>query len=415
MDRTAIDPTNRPGGATGSAQDVAVDAAVFVIWTFVARTLETAYSSCLTLYAKHTRMHSRIGGCMAKDDEESPKNEMKVAAGAKGGTARAKALAPSHRSEIAQKAAAVRWLPVAECSGTLKIGDMTFPCAVLTEANGKVTRVLTQHDFMTGMGMYYSGWVSKNRTSDDPTAEVPLFLAFERLKPFIDRHLGDLQSIVLRYRTQNGNVAYGIKAEIIPKICEVWMDAEEQGRLGKRQKEIAQKARLMIRALAHVGIAALVDEATGYQDRRAHDALARILEEFVTTELQKWVSTFPIDYYREMCRLRGWKFDPSTTKRGVIWGTLTNNVIYQRLAPGVLEELKRVTPRDEKGRHKDKLFQRLTKDTGDPRLREHLASVVTLMRVAPDGDWKGFMKMLDRALPKYRVDPQQLQLEGFND
>jgi hypothetical protein len=297
----------------------------------------------------------------------------------------------------------------------LKIGDMTFPCAVLTETNGKVTRVLTQHDFMKGMGMYYSGWISKNRAVDEATAEVPLFLAFERLKPFIDKHLGDLQSIVLKYRTQNGNLAYGIKADIIPKICEVWMDAEEHGRLGRRQKAIARKAHLMIRALAHVGIAALVDEATGYQERRAHDALARILEEFVTTELQKWVSTFPIDYYREVCRLRGWKFDPGTTKRGVIWGVLTNNVIYQRLAPGVLEELKRVTPRDEKGRHKDKLFQRLTRDTGNPRLREHLASVVTLMRVASDGDWKGFMKMLDKALPKYRVGPQQLQLEGFEE
>ena len=62
-------------------------------------------------------------------------------------------------------------------------------------------------------------------------ADLPHFLAFESLKPFIDKHLGDLQTIVVKYRTEKGNIAHGIKAEIIPKICEIWMDAEEQGKL----------------------------------------------------------------------------------------------------------------------------------------------------------------------------------------
>lgn len=79
-------------------------------------------------------------------------------------------------------------------------------------------------DFMKGMGMYYSGWVAKRRRTEDPAAEVPHFLSFESLKPFVDRHLGDLQSIVVKYRTERGNIAHGIKAEIIPKICDVWLD-----------------------------------------------------------------------------------------------------------------------------------------------------------------------------------------------
>ncbi len=40
----------------------------------------------------------------------------------------------------------------------------------------------------------------------------------------------------------------------------------------------------MVRALAHVGIIALVDEATGYQRERASDALATILESFIAKE-----------------------------------------------------------------------------------------------------------------------------------
>ena len=60
-----------------------------------------------------------------------------------------------------------------------------------------------------------------------------------------------------------------------------------------------------MRSLAKVGIIALVDEATGYQDLRARNALAKILEQFIATELQAYVRTFPEDYYREMFRIRG--------------------------------------------------------------------------------------------------------------
>ena len=133
---------------------------------------------------------------------------------------------------------------------------------------------------------------TENRSAEDAAADVPLFLSFKSLKPFVDKHLGDLQSIIVKYRTERGALAHGIKAEIIPKICDVWLDADEHGQLGSRQKKIAQKARLMIRALAHVGIIALVDEATGYQRDRASDALATILEAFIAKELQPWVRTF---------------------------------------------------------------------------------------------------------------------------
>ena len=41
-------------------------------------------------------------------------------------------------------------------------------------------------------------------------------------------------------------------------------------------------------------------------------------------------------------------------------GYWNNDIIYARLAPAVLEELRRLTPRDEKGLLKNKLFQLLT-------------------------------------------------------
>ena len=131
---------------------------------------------------------------------------------------------------------------------------------------------------------------------------------------------------------------------------------------------------------------------------RAKDALTRILEEFIAKELQPYVPTFQDDYYKEIFRLRGLDFPQDTVKRPQYFGVLTNDIVYKRLAPGVLEELKSVTPRLESGRHKNKLFQRLTANKGYPKLREHLGAVVTMMQLSED--WHDFMKKLDRLRPR---------------
>ena len=148
-----------------------------------------------------------------------------------------------------------------------------------------------------------------------------------------------------------------------------------------------------------VGIIALVDEATGYQDIRARDALARILEAFVDKELQAWISTFPDDYYRELFRLRKLEFPRDSVHRPQYFGHLTNDVVYRRLAPGVLDELRKITPRDDEGRRKHKYFQRLTTNLGYPKLREHLGSVVAIMKLSRD--WTDFTNKLDRLHPRY--------------
>jgi P63C domain len=335
---------------------------------------------------------------------------------ARGGIARAQKLPPERRSEISQKAATARWdkardVPKAEYVGKLEIGDLVFPCSVLSDG----TRILTQGDFMSGMGMYYSGWVSNNRSAEDTAADIPQFLTFKTIKPFVDKHLGDLQSITVNYRTERGGIARGIKAEIIPKICDVWLDAEEQRRLGSRQKQIAAKAKVIMRALAHVGIVALVDEATGYQHDRAKDALARILEAFIAKELQPYVKTFPTAYYEEMFRLRGLEYPRDSVKRPQYFGTLTNNIVYERLVPGVLEELRRITPKREGGGYKEHLFRRLTANVGYPKLREHLGSVVTAMKLS-DG-WYDFMDKLERLHPRFhdRVIDAQLEFDLSED
>ena len=317
---------------------------------------------------------------------------------AKGGRARAAKLSPEQRKQIAIAAAEKRWgvkVPVAKHSGILRIADMEFDCAVLDDG----TRVLTEMHFMEAMGMYRSGALSVRRKKDEiSSAPIPLYLAFKNLKPYVDRHLGDVHVRPLKYRTTSGALAHGIPAEIIPAVCEIWLDARKDGVLGPRQELVAAKAEILMRGLARVGIIALVDEATGFQDERARDALAKILEAFVAKEIRKWVSTFPPEFYKELFRLQGWQYTGGTQRPRYI-GQITNDLVYARLAPGVLDELKKLNPPNEKGQRKRKFFQHLTQHTGHPKLLEHLAAVTALMKAS--ADWQQFKSLIDKALPKY--------------
>jgi P63C domain len=134
---------------------------------------------------------------------------------------------------------------------------------------------------------------------------------------------------------------------------------------------------------------------------RPKDALTRTKEQFIAKELQPYLPTFQDDYYQEIFRLRGLDFPKDTVKRPQYFGSITNDIVYKRLAPGVLEELKRVTPRLLSGRHKHKLFQRLTQNKGYPKPREHLGAVITMMQLS--SNWHDFMAKLDRLRPRLDI------------
>lgn len=317
--------------------------------------------------------------------------------GARGGRARAERLSPEERSEIARVAATARWssgLAKAICGSPdrpLRIGDVELQCYVLEDG----TRVLSQGGFLEALGRHPKANV---RRQDDGEEQIPAILQGKGIKPFISPEILE-KSRPIRFQVPGGGRASGYRADLLPDVCEVYLRARDNGALLKHQEHIARQAELLMRGLAHVGIIALVDEATGYQEVRAKNALAQVLEAFIAKELQAWVQTFPADFYKELFRLRGLDYPTASVKRPQYFGVLTNDLVYKRLAPGVLDELKRVTPKNESGRRKHKYFQRLTNNVGYPKLREHLGSVVTIMKLS--SNWSDFMEKLNRLLPKY--------------
>lgn len=107
----------------------------------------------------------------------------------------------------------------------------------------------------------------------DGDVNLPAFLTAKNLKPFISQDLL-VTSSQIEFRTLAGIRAFGYSAELLPKVCEVFLDAKAAGVLTHNQEHIADQALLLIRGLAQTGIIALVDEATGFQyDRPRRDHL----------------------------------------------------------------------------------------------------------------------------------------------
>jgi len=80
----------------------------------------------------------------------------------------------------------------------------------------------------------------------------------------------------------------------------------------------------------------------------------------------------------------------------------TRDLVYERIAPGLLEELERKSPPNEKGQRPNKLHQWLTEDGGNPLLAQHLYSIMMFQRLALSSGfgWHRFLGMVDRVLPK---------------
>jgi hypothetical protein len=312
------------------------------------------------------------------ENQKEEQDLLRVEIASKGGKARAEKLSTTDRQAIARQAALARWgtdLPQAEYAGRLLIAEKEIVCAVLDNTK----RVLTQETFLKAIGR--AGKAKAGTGSERLVDGLPPFLAADNLQPFISDELR-LASTPVPFRNTKGTRGFGFDALLLPMVCEVYLEARDAGALLPSQRHIAAACDLLIRGLARVGIIALVDEATGYQERRAKDELQKILDAYVTAELRPWTKTFPEEFFKEIYRLQGWEFKPGNAKRTPFVGYLINKYIYEQMPPGVLEELKRLNPVTEKGYRKHKHHSHLTVDVGNPALNRQIIKVMTLMSIS---------------------------------
>jgi P63C domain len=303
----------------------------------------------------------------------------------------------NRRSEIASLGGKARWadLPEATHEGPLTLGDSIIPAAVLKDKR----RVLTQSAVMKSLGRARQ---AKGRSYYDGDVNLPAFITAKNLKPFIPKELY-VTSSQIEFRRKGGGKAYGYPAELLPKICRVFIDADKAGKLNAHQKHIAAKARILLSGLETVGIIALVDEATKYQEDRPRDELQKILAAYISPTLLPWTERFPLDFFKEMFRVYGWPW-PYTEEDypGPLGpryaGKLVRQIIFENLPPGVLEKLDQLNPADSKWQRKSRMSQLLSSEIGHPHVEKLVAVATMLFRVSGNKDefWRNYRK----AFPK---------------
>lgn len=271
----------------------------------------------------------------------------------------------------------------AEFAGTLNIGQTELSCFVTADGERFISgRSMTGAIGMKGRGQGMA------RISSSST-----------LKPFMNNALvmAIEKPVVITGKTPRP--VHGYRAEILADVCDALLEARKAGALKTDQEaRYGHYAETLVRAFARVGIAALVDEATGYQEVREKIALQKILDKFLKDEARAWSKTFPDEFWQKLVKVKGYE-SYLAVKRPAFIGYWVNDIVYSRLAPGIVDKLKALNPRMPSGSRKNKHHQHFTEDYGLPELRDHLKKVMVLMDAS--GSKREFERLLDRSLPKY--------------
>lgn len=314
---------------------------------------------------------------------------------AKGGLAKNAKMTPEERKALSQKMVAARkvksdLIPITH-TGEINLGGTSLTCYVTH--NGE--RLLSGRGLQEALRLVDEETPSGQKSG----SRVDRFLTSKWINPLIYKDKGSGQFSPLDCIYEGLRIS-GYRAEVLADICDAMLEARDLGLLTtQRRKAIAAQCEILMRGFMRVGIVALVDEATGYQKDRAKDELAKILQAFVAKELQPYLKTFPTEYYEQLFRLYGYQFPPENKRpqwRPIFFGKITNEVVYNRLAPAILPELKKAASKAEK---KAKLHQWLTGDIGHPKLKEHLASIVSILKLSKTPE--DFRKNVDVVHPRF--------------
>ncbi len=275
-------------------------------------------------------------------------------------------------------------LPVAEYTGKVKIAGMEIPCAVLYPKSEEPIRVFWQREIVGLLTGHVKG-------------DFKRYLKPSNLQPYLpnkykNKPLSE-STIQFKYR---GRKAFGFEATDLIDICKMYIDAKQAGELLPSQLHLAKQAEIIVFSFAKTGIIAVIDEATGYQEIRDRLALNRILDKYITDELQKWAKKFPDKFYQEIFRLNSWEYNPRSVKRPSVIGRWTKDLIYRRFPKGVIENLEDNNPLTDKGYRKYKHHQFLTEDIGNPQLHEYISNLIFLMKASHN--WSYFLRLFERVV-----------------
>lgn len=321
----------------------------------------------------------------------------------KGGLTRAKNLSSKERSAIAKKAAKARWakkeeratsdlvLPLATHQGKVRIGELDLDCYVLEDGR----RVFNKRGMAKALGMKSAGGNVFLRAMHS-----------KGLGSEIDQKLFDRINNPFYFKPLTLDHAHGYEADILVDVCKAVVRAFDAKKLQQSQDGLAAQAKILLNAFAKIGITALVDEATGFQEIRMPDALQLLVQQYIEDEKREWAKQFPDNYYDELNRLYDSK-RMTVTKSGKVvqnrpqhFAHFTRTYVYHPLENGaVLAELDKLNPKiGTKGTRRHRFHQHLTFEYGIEKLKRQVQDVMTLMMVSDNTSQ--FKKLYKKRFPQ---------------
>ena len=289
--------------------------------------------------------------------------------------------------------------------GELFIGNFVLKCCVLNNKQ----RIVNRSDFLAMLGS------SVNMPLKSSEAILPLTYATTKQNKSTIQLLEKLKNPI-RFLTRKGIPASGYEGVLITEYCKAVLRARKWGFITAdtpRTYNIANVCEDIVVALANVGIIALIDEGARYQRVRADDELQKILDSYLAKYLGPWEKRFQDEFYENLFRLKGWDWNSCKNKKKnkpQIVGKITKDIVYSRMAPGLIDELEKLNPITCCDKRAAKHHQWLTPSAGQIALRGHLYGIIALMKCSTT--WHSFYQKLQAVYP---CQNEQMELRLWDE
>ena len=254
-------------------------------------------------------------------------------------------------------------LPKATHQGQMAIGDQLLDCYVLEDGR----RVFHKRGMARALGLKSEGGNAFMKTMQRKGlgSELPAALREKIDNP-------------VNFKPLTQELAHGYDADVLAEVAKAIVAADKQGKLTRTQHSLAVQAEILLNAFAKVGVVALIDEATGYQQIRDPSALRILVQQYIEDEKREWEKQFPDSYYDDLNRLYGSKRLTQTSTGAVIqnrpqhFAKFTRSYVYHPLENGaVLEELDRINPKvGSNGNRRARFHQHLSLGYGIEKLKK---------------------------------------------
>ena len=288
--------------------------------------------------------------------------------------------------------------------GRLPLGGIeNVDCANASDGK-KVLRLISVQSFFQIIGIPLIG----------PNSYKNLIMPFGHPKVMSSKERRILDDLACPIKLKVGNVEADYYDHVLLiDYANAILRLRRAKRLPDTFSDYANNCELFIMGLANVGLAAMIDEATGYDKQKKRREYLDLFRGYIREHQSDWEKEFPDEFFDGMYGI--YHLDKKDRNgHPQFFAHFILKYIYTPLANSkgaILEMLKERDPVVSSGKgRKYRLHQFLSDNIGKPELRRHIASVNTLLRISED---KGkFDRLFKKAFPQ-RGDQMEFDFDDL--